>query len=186
MSPDLMINMSDQSIAVYAYEFEPLESNEQIGTIYPKEAYSYRQADNYEVIWFRNKNGKLALGYIPVWYLLSGEIDPKFYTPCTDYPYGTAEIEGKTYYTFMFRRTEEVYTAAETRWGTVAAGMRVACRSDMMGEDHPDWKAINFVERSTDGKWIQVTGDKYEYGFVDIGLNQGSGPYTISMYGTWG
>ena len=29
--------------------------------------------------------------------------------------------------------------------------MRVACKSALMGESHPDWKAINYVERSSDG-----------------------------------
>ena len=64
-------------------------------------------------------------------------------------------------------------------------GMRVACRSNATGENHPDWKLINFVERSTDGEWIPVTGDGYQHGFVDIGLNQGSTPSSISMYGSW-
>lgn len=95
------------------------------------------------------------------------------------------EVKGTLYYIFKFRRSEEVYTAAGNRWGTVASGMEVACQTAMMGDNHPDWKGINYVKRSSDGKWIKVTGDGYDYGFVDVGLNQGSTPSTISMYGTW-
>ena len=75
----------------------------------------------------------------------------------------------------MYRR----YTA------TVASGMEVACRTDAMGDSHPDWKLINYVKRSSDGQWVAVTGSGYKHGFVDIGLNVGSTPGSISMYGTW-
>ena len=54
--------------------------------------------------------------------------------------------------------------------------MRVACLyttefyKSGSGQKIPHWKAINYVERSTDRAWIKVTGDGVNYGFVDIGL----------------
>ena len=100
----------------------------------------------------------------------------KLFSPCTNYPYGTAYINGEIFKTFKFRRTEEVYTPSGEHWGGVASGCRVACRSELAGSSNPTLKAINYVERSYDGQWIRVTGNGgEEYGFVDTGLNFGSG-----------
>jgi len=63
--------------------------------------------------------------------------------------------------------------------------MRVACKTALSGDTMPHWKAINYVERSTDGAWIKVEGAGLSYGFVNTGLEDGSMPNTISMYGTW-
>lgn len=181
---ELHINMSGVSIPVYK-DFIECNPNDQIGTIYPREAFASSYGDGYSVIFFRNSSGNITIGYIPVQYELDRETEKKLFTPCTTLPYNAVTINGASYVTFKLRRSEEVYTAAGTRWGTVAAGMRVACRSNATGDNHPDWKLINFVERSTDGEWIPVTGDGYQHGFVDIGLNQGSTPSSISMYGSW-
>lgn len=64
------------------------------------------------------------------------------------------------------------------------ANCRVACRSSMTGDRHPEWKGIHYVE-STKGNWVQVTGDGSSYGFVDIGLEVASGYGSIPMYGSW-
>ena len=64
--------------------------------------------------------------------------------------------------------------------------MEAACKSAIMGESHPDWKSIYYVKSSKTGKWVPIVeGDDTVNGFVDVGLNQGSTPSTISMYGTW-
>ena len=81
----------------------------------------------------------------------------KALSSCIDYPFSTVTIGGTEYYTFKFRRNEEVYTASGSSWGTVASGMEVACRTDAMGDSHPDWKLINYVKRSSDGQWVAVT-----------------------------
>lgn len=177
--PDFCINMSDKTVSVYEDTLDV--PGIKIGTLSPREAFSACYGEGFTTIFFRNSSGVVTEGYIPDYY----DTPASLYTLSTEYPYGTVTIDGETFYTFKFRRSEEVYTAAGNRWGTVASGMRVACRTDMMGENHPDWKGINYVERSTDGKWIKVTGDGYNYGFVDTGLNKGSMPNTISMYGTW-
>jgi hypothetical protein len=38
---------------------------------------------------------------------------------------------------------------------------------------------------NTSGKWVKVTGDGKNYGFVDTGLKSGSSPTSIAMYGKW-
>lgn len=176
------INMSGKSFPVYK-EWPRQNNPTKIGTIYAREAFAFHEGleDGSAELWFRDSSGKLVQGFIYDW--AGSEL-----TECIDYPYTTDDdIDGKgtLYYIFKFRRSEEVYTAAGNRWGTVASGMEVACQTAMMGDNHPDWKGINYVKRSSDGKWIKVTGDGYDYGFVDVGLNQGSTPSTISMYGTW-
>lgn len=177
----MVINMSGKNLAIYQGWPYP-DKGSQIGTIYNREAFCYSDTEDGCEVYFRNSSGRLVRGY---YYGYADNAGQKALTPCIDYPTGTVRIGGTSYYTFTFRRSEEVYTAAGNRWGTVASGMRVACRTDATGESHPDWKLINYVERSTDGEWVKVTGDGYEHGFVDIGLNVGATPTTISMYGTW-
>ena len=41
--------------------------------------------------------------------------------------------------------------------------MRVACLSAASGSSNPHWKLINYVERSSDGAWIQVSGAGHTY-----------------------
>lgn len=72
-----------------------------------------------------------------------------------------------------------------SKWGTVAANRRVACKTGLSGDSHPEWKAINYVE-NTNGLWIPVnSSDKLKYGFVDTGLSVASGYSSIPMYGSW-
>ena len=186
--PDFCINKSGLAIPVYE-NFDWVNPGAQIGTIYNNEAFSWEYGEAGNSIWFRNSSGLITHGFMPLATpngdpIMSEETERLFYTPCTDYAYGTVRINNTAYKTFKFRRSEEVYTANATRWGTVASNMRVACLTSLAGENHPDWKAINYVER-TDGEWIKVEGNGYSYGFVDTGLNVGSGASSISMYGSW-
>lgn len=82
------------------------------------------------------------------------------------------------------RKSKNIYTATGRLWGTVAANMLVATRSAGVGDNHTTWKLINYVQ-STAGKWIEVSGDGYSYGFVDTGLSTASGYSTIPFYGSW-
>lgn len=181
------INKSGVTIPVYSsYIWDDQSVFKQIGVIYDREACSVEFAEAGYGIYFSDPSGKLTLGYHPLTNRDGTMADLHLYfDSCLDHPYEKEEIKGITYWTFKFRRSEEVYTAAGTRWGTVAAGMRVATRSQICGENHPDWLQIKYVERSTDGEWIPVTGDGYSHGFVDTGLNVSSFPSSISMYGTW-
>lgn len=157
------------------------DKRSQIGTIYDREAFGYDWdwgGDNYFChILFRKSNGSLSYGFI---------IDPpnRSMNDCTDYPYGTAIIDGIQYYTFIMRQSQPVYTAGGTRWGAVGANCRVACITALAGSSHPDWKGINYVE-STKGAWVKVTGDGSDYGFVDTGLSVASAYRSIPFYGSW-
>lgn len=182
MAGDLYINMSGQNIPVFK---DALACDQQIGTIYPREAFSSEYGDGFAVIWFRNSSGNLTLGYIPDVYWQNIEVSKKAFTLCTAYPYGTVTLNNIKYSTFKFRRNEEVYTANGSPWGTVASGMEVACKSPEIGDTHPDWKSIYYVKSSKTGEWVPIGNEGKDVGFVDIGLNQGSMPSTISMYGTW-
>ena len=180
MSADLYINMSNEQIPIYQ-NFEWNNPGPQIGKLYPREAFCAEYGEGFTNIYFRNSSGVLTWGYIHD----TSDVSRDVFTYCIKYPYEKKPLFGKEYCIFKFRRSEEIYTPSGTRWGTVASGMRVACLSGMMGESHPDWMAINYVERSTDGEWVPVTEGTKKYGFVDIGLNVGSTPSTISMYGSW-
>ena len=179
MSNYLCINKSGLKIPVYS----DTKKTKQIGTIYEREAFGFDcnwGGDYYYCnIVFRNSAGKLSGGFI---------IDPpaNALAECSDYPYGTVKIVNETFITFLMRKSRPVYTAGATptRWGAVGANCRVACRSSMTGDRHPEWKGINYVE-STKGNWVQVTGDGSSYGFVDIGLEIASGYGSIPMYGSW-
>lgn len=171
---EFLINKSGSTIPVYN---STGSSKAQIGTLANREAFSLIGFEgDFYAIYFLSSSG-MKNGYL---------INPpnNACSDCTAYPYGTVSINGTTYKTFKFRRSSTVYTAGATKWGTVASNCRVACSSALSGQSHPDWKAINYVE-STNGTWVQVTGDGSQYGFVDTGLSVGSGPSTISMYGTW-
>ncbi|GLB28818.1 hypothetical protein LAD12857_07410 [Lacrimispora amygdalina] len=177
MSNYFCINKSGKSVPVYS----DTDKKNKIGTIYNREAFGYNRnwgGDDYFCqIVFRNSKGSLSSGFI---------IDPPngALTNCTDYPYGNATIKGKSYITFIMRRSKPVYTAGGSRWGAVAANCRVACQSAMAGDSHPEWKGINYVE-SSKGGWVAVTGDGLSYGFVDAGLSTASDYNSIPMYGSW-
>ena len=168
------INKSGSTIRVYN---STDSSRIQIGTLANREAFSEIGSEgDFSANKFLGKNG-LANGY-----LINAPVAT--FTPCTDYPYESVKIGGTTYKAFKFRRNSNIYTVDGTYWGKVASGRRVACLTALAGSSHPEWKAINYVE-NTNGGWIEVFDDKLRYGFVDTGLSIGSGPSSISMYGTW-
>lgn len=178
MSNLFCINKSGISVPVYS---NPDRSSSQIGSILNREAFGYDRNwggdDYYFRIIFLASNGSLSEGFL---------IDPPLnaLASCSDYPYGTATIGGKTYKTFIMRRTQPVYTAGGSRWGAVAANCRVAFLSDAAGDSHPDWKRIEQVE-SSKGGWVPIEADRATYGFVDTGLSVASGYSKIPMYGSW-
>lgn len=192
----IYVNKSNLTVPVWKDLWTWDNPSNQIGVIYPREVFAayptYGDGRGVPIL-FLNSQGQLTYGAIDnlAPYFDDDEVYWAFFTGIGDYPYGRVYINGKWYITFKFRRTENVYTAAKRYWGQVAAGMRVACLDTTeffksgSGQENPHWKAINYVERSTDGAWIKVSGDGYDYGFVDIGLDHGSGPSKISMYGSW-
>lgn len=177
MSNVFCVNKSGITIPVYSDR----SATTQIGTIANREAFGYNV--NYggdgafNLIRFKSAAGPLVDGFI---------INPPngAMAECTDYPYGTAVINGETFFTFIMRRTSTVYRTDGTVWGSVAANRRVACRTAMAGDSHTEWKGINYVE-NTSGVWVQVTSYGSAYGFVDTGLSIASGAANIPMYGSW-
>lgn len=136
--------------------------------IYNRESFAYVEDWGGDGVFcniaFRNSSGAVASGFL---------IDPAdgVLTECIDYPYeSSVKINGQTYKTFYMRNAMNVYTAGGTKWGSVAAGQRVACKTGLSGVKNPQWKAIDYV-RSTAGSWVPVTGDGVSYGFVDTGLS---------------
>jgi len=118
---------------------------------------------------------------------------PFEHTWCDSYRRGTANITfasgGQTYTqtfdTYIMRRSMSVYTAAGNRWGTVAANVLVAADDAVVGDSHPTWKKIYFVQQSPNLNWVKVDGDGYNYGFVDTGLSSTSSYSSIPFYGSW-
>lgn len=177
MSNLFCINKNGVAVPVYSDTYK----TSKIGSLYDREAFGYDcnwGGDGYFCrIIFRTSDGSISYGFL---------IDPPDYTfmDCTEYPYGTEEIKGTKYYTFIMRNSRTVYTVGGTPWGTVAANCRVACLSALAGDNYPSRKAINYVE-SSKGEWVPVTGDKAEYGFVDTGLDIASSYRSIPFYGSW-
>lgn len=177
MSNYFCVNKSGITVPVYS----DTQQTSKIGSIYNREAFGYDMnwgGDGYFYrILFRTSDGSLSYGIL---------VDPpgSSVTDCTDYPFGTEEIDGTEYYTFTMRKSRTVYTAGGTRWGAVAANCRVACLSAVAGDSYPNRKGINYVE-SSKGGWVKVTGDGVDYGFVDTGLDVSSSYSSIPFYGSW-
>lgn len=173
MTPSFMINLSGLSVPIY----DGFGQNV-IGELVNREAYviSGHEGSVFGVL-FLKPDGSFGGG------LLKDTPDGVL-TECIEKPWGTAEINGRIYYTFIMRSQQPVYTAGGTRWGSVAATQRVACLDATAGYNNPWYKLINYVE-STDGEWVQVTGDGADYGFVDTGIRSASSFNKIAMYGSW-
>ena len=174
--PYFCVNKCGVSVPIYT----DTDGTTKIGNLLPREACGY---DNmwggdgaFCHVYFLSSNGTMRWGFLnyPPFHALAW---------CTSYPYGTVTLGGKQYYTFKFRKSSTIYDPAANRWGTVAAGKRVATLSATAGQTHLDWKAINYVE--TASGWQQVKTSNYSYGFVDTGLSQASGADKIAMYGSW-
>ncbi len=181
----LCVNKTGRSLPVYRC----YGGDEQIGTIYNKEAFVYLPSVGgdgvFDTIYFMGSNGQLKYGQLH----LTSDGDELGAEPCIEYPYDHDYIDGKEYKTFKFRRKANVYNKDATYWGAVAGGCRVAFLDDDYdnGDTHLDWKLIRYVER-TDGQCIPIVegvSTRSNYGYVDTGLSRGSNPNVISMYGSW-
>ena len=169
------INKFGHSINVYS----DYAHKNKVGTIGNREAFVILGAESELYIQFRGPNLQIAEGILDS---TGHEFDSV--AILTDYPYGSATINGTKYKTYKMQRTMNVYTATGRYWGKVAGGMLVATNSPLCGESHPTWKAVDYV-KSTAGKWVKVDGDGYDHGFVDFDLGNGSMPSNIALYGSW-
>lgn len=152
-----------------------------IGTIYVNEAYVVvGEEGSYCAIQFRNSSGSLAIGILD---------DPSSnqLTRMSEYPFGTATVDGYSQEVFKMRRSETIYRKDGSTWGSVASGRRVVVNPDVCGDNMHYCCKITYVE-NTSGLWVPVTsgtGALNAYGFLDMGLSDGSTSSTISMYGSW-
>lgn len=177
----LKINKTGKYHPVYSVS----NSTEQIGTIYPNEAFiDYGSESLWHAIYFKDSSGNIREGMIMDQNTDTWTSNGLCETPCSDYPYGTATINGKKYKTYKMKKTKNIYTSSGNYWGGVAAGMLVATNSATTGLNHPTWKAIDYV-KSTSGNWVQVDSNGSGYGFVDFDLEEGSMPSNINFYGSW-
>lgn len=100
--------------------------------------------------------------------------------------YSQGYVEGVFYYFFNMQRQETIYNPDGTVWGTAAQGALVAARGSQGGQSHPDWLQIYAVQRMPDRSWVRInSGQSYDWGFIPVGLEDGSMPTTISLYGSW-
>lgn len=178
----ICINRSGKAVPVY----DPY-SEKQIGKIYNLELFGFAPGWGgdgvFDAIVFRGPDGTVRRGELN-WNKYS--YPDAVYTDAyqSKYRYGTVTLDGKTYNTFKMTRTENVYYADGEYWGKVAAGQYVATNSTANGFANPHWQLVNYV-RSTSGKWVKVEGHGASYGFVNIGLEDGSMYNTISLDGLW-
>ena len=189
MSNTFCINKSGLQVPIYS---EP-EAITQVGTLYNREAFGYNRNwggdDVHCNIRFRTSSGYVTGGFL---------VNPPSgaMTECTDYVYSNVVIYEKklvgnyfamvpvTYLAFYIRSSRVVYDVNGTPRANVPSGKLVACRTALAGDNHPEWKAINYYQNSA-GSWQQVNFAGHTYGFVDTGLADGSGYNSIPMYGSW-
>lgn len=172
---DFCINTSGQTYPIYDLE----KNNTKVGELYNRESFIlYGSEGTQMAIKFLGPDGVFKLATIDVW------DHPLTYSLCTQKPYSRETIEGVQYYIFKMRSSKPVYKPDGTRWGTVAAGMYVATTNSDVGENHNDWKEINYV-KSTSGQWVPMKEQWYSHGYVDTGIASASGYNTIPFYGSW-
>lgn len=175
MTNRMYVNLSGRTIPLIE-----ASSGRKVGDIYNREVFCVFGSEGSLVnIDFLGPDGKMTNVFIQ-----DLDLPASFYTPITDrHSNYYTMADGKNYHIFDMRRQEEVYKADGSRWGSVAAGARVACSDDRVGREHPDWKQVEYV--SSGNTWIRVEGNGSNWGFVDTGMAISSMPNQISMYGTW-
>ena len=173
---ELCINKSGSVYPVY----DMFKNYAHVGDIMNREAFVRRSGDS----------GLISIDFLgPTGSYINASINtnkypcgPKFESRCTSYPYGTANIGGRTYKTFYMRQSKNVYLPDASYWKTIPAGTLVATNEDTMGATHSDWKYIDDI-RNSSGKWEGTPGNNGA--FVDTGISVGSGYNSIAFYGSW-
>lgn len=146
----------------------------QVGLIYPNELFSVGNIASEEMalysIRFRNSAGKIASGVI-----YSGNNDENVSNKLNIYNYAlfTKVIDGKTYYGFKMRRSEELYDGNANKLSVVApSGRCILCERSTCGVTHPEWLAAQYLETKIDsGTYYKPASGTM---FVDVGYDKGS------------
>ncbi|MDE7045703.1 MAG: hypothetical protein K2O97_11960 [Acetatifactor sp.] len=170
------VNRSGKSHKVYLTN--ALKADEQIGTIYNNEMFTWVEPWNgngwgysAQLIWFRASDGTPKYGWIS-----AAETDKVLETNICSLAMFTETINGKTYYGFKMRRNEELY---DRDTGELIEGRRaykdrcILCESSTAGQSHPGWLSVIFLETGVGtGKYDRIVDGTNA--FVDIGYDQGS------------
>ncbi|WDF02760.1 hypothetical protein [Shouchella hunanensis] len=173
----ICINRSGRQVPVYR-----AFSTTRIGTIFPNELFSYSGYDGrYSHFFFRNASGQWVSG--------ANENVPRNFLSnaySAGFRRSTVTLGGTLYNVFDVRRTANVYRVDGSRWGSVAAGQKIATTGSPPSGNSLTWTTrVNYV-RSTSGSWVRVSsGTNTHYGFVDTGIRSGSMPSSIGIYGNW-
>ncbi len=140
------------------YRLYDADTNAYKGTIYNREAFVLTGGEGErEGIFFLNSSGKTEIVTIQNARYPYGD---GFVSLCTEYPYSTEIIDGYRYYIFKMKQRMPIYTSTGRLWGYVAQNMYVATDCATVGENHKDWKLIQYVKQSSTNKWIPVSGDR--------------------------
>ena len=118
MAHYMAINKSGKNLPIFS-GWPSVDKGNQIGTIYNREVFIYGDTEDGVEVYFRNSSGRIVQGF---YYatdangndLFSSNAEAmKALSSCIDYPFSTVTIGGTEYYTFKFRRNEEVYVPTE-------------------------------------------------------------------------
>lgn len=146
----------------------------QVGLIYPNELFSVGNIANEELalysIRFRNSAGNIASGVI---YARNNDENVAEKLNIYNYALFTKVIDGKTYYGFKMRRSEELYDGNAKKLSVVApSGRCILCERSTCGVNYPEWLAAQYLETKIDsGTYYRPTPGTM---FVDIGYDKGS------------
>lgn len=149
----------------------------QVGTLYPNEMFTWlsewsgsRAGGFYaQSILFRNSSGTTESGWIS-----ATQSEPILAHNICSLPKFTKSINGKTYYGFKMRRTEELYNSSARKLSfSATAGRHILCESSTSGATHPNWLAIRYLETGIGtNQYTEIVPGASA--FVDLGYDKGS------------
>ena len=172
----------------------------QIGKIFPNEFYTlipnpenppftYNNVTSYQII-FRDGNGAEKRGYIET--QPNGITNPMAAWLSSQEPYhyfnsngsslvssATESIGGTTYRIFTVKKAVTYRNSAGTSQGTLAVGTKLATAQSTTGQSYGGYMVFSKKKVGT-GNWQDLVSGGY--GFVDLGLSQGSEPATRAIW----
>lgn len=170
------VNRSGKSHKVYLTN--SLKADEQIGTIYNNEMFTWVAPWNgngwgysAQMIRFRASDGTAKYGWIS-----AAETDKVLETNICALAMFTKVIGGTTYYGFKMRRDEELYDKEEGEPLTGKCAYKdrcILCESSTAGNKYPDRLSVIYLETGVGtGQYKPVSN--MPNAFVDLGYDQGS------------
>lgn len=167
------VNRTNRQVKIY----EAVDATKQIGTLYPNEMFTWIEewtgsaASDYYMqrICFRNKAGEPYWGWVAL-----AQNENVLATNICALPYCKKVINGKTYYGFKMRRTEELYDGSANLISKKAyAGRILLCESSTSGKVNTHWLACQYLETAVGSdRYAEIISGKDA--FVDLGYDQGS------------